>query len=380
MILCRLMISMMSGFITLMIFMSTVAAQSQAEITEAEIYTIINIPVDVTAETAAKAREQAIVQGETKAFQRLLERLTLLVDHEKLPQYTLDDMRSFVQRFSLADEKTSSVRYIANMTVQFKAQKIRKLLLEYNIPFSETQSKPVIVLPVYRKNKALLLWEDSNVWRKAWYMLPESDGLVPLIHPLGDLTDISVIGPTQAINGDLDSLTAIARHYGRGDVLVVDATEKKNFRTGTFSLEAVATRYSSVTGSEHTFALQFESHPKEMREIFFLRAAKNLAVELEDSWKRNNLLQVNAIGVVAVSVLITGLQDWLDIQRRLEHISILKKIDLILLAQDEVRVNLYYLGSSDQLVTALAQADLALTPSNSGWILKRGQATRKGLP
>ena len=114
-----------------------------------DIFQITGVDVDVTAETAAMAREQALRDGETRAFQRLLERLTLRVDHGHLPHLGVREIEGYVKDFSIAEEKTSAVRYLARLNVRFKAERVRRLLTESGLPFAETPSKPVLVLPVY---------------------------------------------------------------------------------------------------------------------------------------------------------------------------------------------------------------------------------------
>ena len=51
------------------------------------VYEVTGVAVDVTAETAAAARDKALaLRGDVKAFRRLLERLTLRTDHPRLPE------------------------------------------------------------------------------------------------------------------------------------------------------------------------------------------------------------------------------------------------------------------------------------------------------
>src|SRR3990167_2989805 len=50
------------------------------------VFDVTGVAVDVTADTAAAARERAIAEGERAAFRRLLERLTLRSDHSRLPE------------------------------------------------------------------------------------------------------------------------------------------------------------------------------------------------------------------------------------------------------------------------------------------------------
>ena len=88
------------------------------------VYEVRDVAVDVTAETAARAREQALAAGEHMAFRQLLERLTLREDHARLPELEQPEITEYVQDFSVADEKTSAVRYLARLNFRFKAQKV----------------------------------------------------------------------------------------------------------------------------------------------------------------------------------------------------------------------------------------------------------------
>jgi hypothetical protein len=90
---------------------------------------------------------------------------------------------------------------------------------------------------------------------------------------------------------------------------------------------------------------------------------------VEDRWKRDTLLQSGAPAVAAVTVPIAGLNDWLDVRRRLASVAIVRRTDLVLLSKTEARINLHYIGEPEQLVLALQQADLELTQDGDAWTL-----------
>ncbi len=164
-----------------------------------EVFTVTDVRVDATAKTAAAARETALAEGERRALGRLLARLTLRADQARLPVLERSQIAALVRNFEVEEEKTSSVRYLAKLTIRFKRKALRRLLRAHDIPFAETLSKPVLVLPVYEVADALALWDDPNPWREAWARQPKRDGLVPLVVPLGDLSDIADIGAEQAL-------------------------------------------------------------------------------------------------------------------------------------------------------------------------------------
>ncbi len=215
-----------------------------------DVYEVAGVAVDVTAETAAKARDTAIAEGHAKAFRQLLARLTLKADRGRLPELTVNGIAAYVTDFSVANEKTSATRYLAHLTFRFKRDGIRRLLTDYRLPFAETPSKPVLVLPVFEEAGAVLLWDTPNPWRTAWEETPAPEGLVPLALPLGDLSDIAAIGAEQAVRGDTQRLAAIASRYGAGDSLVTHAMKMAEPRANAIQVNVSTTRYGPAGGGQ----------------------------------------------------------------------------------------------------------------------------------
>ncbi len=337
---------------------------------QGDVFSVRDVKVDVTAASTAEARDKALMMGERTAFLLLLKRLTMRVDHPRLPNFDATEIASYVLDFEVAQEKASAVRYLATLNYSFKAKEIRNLLIDREIAFAETTSKPVLVLPVYQAAGTLLLWDDPNPWRQAWTMRPELYSLVPAILPSGDLADIAAIGPEQAVAGDEQRLSVIASRYEAGDTVVAHATLKMD--RGQPDLEVYVTRYGTAL-QEQTVVKSFASQNQEPLESLLARAAAELTSQMEDNWKRDNLLQFGRQAVVAVKIRISGLNDWLDIRNRLGGVAVIRRSDLVILSLDEVRVNLHYIGEPEQLALALEQADLVINREGDGWVLELGK-------
>ena len=56
-------------------------------------------------------------------------------------------------------------------------------------------------------------------------------------------------------------------------------------------------------------------------------------------------------------------------QKRLETVSVIRRTVMVLVSLDEVRINLHHVGATDQLKTALGQADLAMVREDDEWVL-----------
>jgi hypothetical protein len=344
-----------------------VAASHPVIAQESRVFEVRDIAVDVTAASTNAARGKAHALGERMAFNRLLNRLTMRIDQSRLPDFDAADIAAFVQDFEVAEEKASAVRYLARLNYRFKADEVRRFLIDQAIPFAETPSKPVLVLPVYQAAGILLLWDEPNPWRDAWGEREKMLSLVPTILPKGDLADIATIGPEQAINGDDARLSAIAGRYDAGDTVVAQAILIQD--RGRPDLEVYLTRYGTEQ-VEQTVVKSFASGDGESLPQLLGRAAAELTRQIEDNWKRDNLLQFGRRAVVAVKIRIDGLQDWLKISKRLSDVAVIRRTDLIILSLDEVRVNLHYLGEPEQLSLALKQADLSIVRDGDGWLLQ----------
>lgn len=332
-----------------------------------EAFEVSGVAVDVTDETAAAARKKALAWGERTAFYRLLERLTLLADRDRLPVLNDDEIAAFVQDLEVTREKTSSVRYLASLNFRFKKEAVRGFLIDNYLSFAETESKTVLVLPVYESAGALLLFDDPNPWRAAWEERSAIKGLVPMVLPRGDLADIAAIGAEQALDGDAQRLRAIAGRYGAYETLVVHGIHRLG-ASGLPKMEVYATRFSP-SQPEQTIVRTYAGRKGEAMESLLVRAAKGTAALVEDAWKRDNLLQFDKRDVIPVRVRIGGLKDWLGIKKRLGGVAVIRRIELVLLSLGEVRVNLHYIGGPEQLSLALEQKDMALIRDEDGWTL-----------
>jgi hypothetical protein len=358
--------------------LALVAALVWAGVARAEtgdVYEVRNVAVDVTAKTAAQAREQALVQGERLAFQRLLGRLTLLADRDRLPDLGREEISALVTDFAVAREKTSPVRYIASLTYHFKKGHVRRLLTDHGLSFAETMSKPVLVLPVYQAAGALLLWDDPNPWRDAWSTGLETGGLVPLVLPLGDLADVADIGAEQAVKGDVQRLAAIAKRYGAGGTMVAQCILHTDRAPGVPELEVHVTRYGTVLENQ-TVIMSYVGHEGESLADQLRRAVVHLVRQMEDNWKRDNLLRFADQAVVPVRVPIDSLRGWLTVRQRLAGVAVIRRAELVLLSRTEARVNLHYIGGPDQLALALQQADLTLAHDGDQWVLGLAPAAK----
>lgn len=339
------------------------------------VFTVSGVEVDATAATAASARDQALAQGMKTALHRLLDRIVLAADRDRLPPVDGSEVSQLVRDFEVSGEKTSPVRYLAVLRVRFKPDGVRDYLRLHKVGFAETLSRPVLVLPVFEVSGAFSLWGQPNPWREAWQALPPSDGLVPLLRPKGDFRDVALIGAEQAVRGDSDRLAAIATRYGAKDVLVAVA----GLRMGAVGPQGQpAQAFLQVTLSrmgtaalEQTRLESFAVREGESADAVVARAAAFIAKQIQEEWKSRNRLRFGSGNELKAKIPITSLADWLDIKRRLAGIAFIRHSELVYLSRNEARLKVSYIGDERQLMTALVQNDLLLERGPLSWTIRR---------
>jgi len=342
------------------------------------VFEVSGVAVDVTAEAAAVARKQALSNGKRRAFQILLKRLTLRIEHQNLPKLSDNEIDAYINDFSVSNEKNSPIRYLALLSFRFKSEAVRALLSDQGFSFAETVSKPVLVLPVFLASEALILWDEPNPWRDAWTMRNKRNGLVPTILPLGDLADIAAIGAEQSMDGDMQRLNAIAQRYGASETLVAFGVLRVDIAKTLRSLEVYLTRYGSKL-REQTDVVTFSQKENETVDNLLSRAANEMTLVDEDNWKRDNLIQLSNFGIIPVTLSISGLKNWISLRARLRSVAVVRRAEIVLLSKDEVRLNLHYFGETKQLVLALEQADLKLVQEEASWVLAPAFISNEGV-
>lgn len=339
-----------------------------------DAFTVSAVPVDATAADATAAREAARLAGERQAFQTLLQRLTRAADRGRLPKASDATLNNVIASFEVANERHSGVRYLANYTYHFRPDAVRALLSGAGVPFAETMSKPLLVLPVLDAAGGPVLWEDPNPWRDAWAAHPLPTALVPLSVPLGGLEDVAAIDATAAEKGDDAKLQAIAKRYGNADVLVTRAA----LDTGAnpHSVTVTSTRYAPAdgAGAGQSMNATYRAQPGESDGDLLARAVIGTTAQIEEAWKDANILDFGHAATLVATVPIGQLSDWVGVRERLAGVPSIQRSILVSLDRSAARVELHYVGDLAQLRAALAQRDLSLNGADPDWVLQRSGA------
>ena len=345
----------------MLLFSLSVATGVRAAPADSKMFSAGGIKVDVTAETAAKAREQALQDGQKRALMVVMERITPDYVVEQLAELVPDDIINMVRDMSVSNEKTSSVRYMATLDVSFNADAVRDLLRQNGLPYVRTSGKQLLILPVYKRSPAAspVLWDEDNPWLRAWNNRTVESYMIPLTVPAGDLADNNLLNVEQVVQGDLKAAENLAKRYEAEGILVVRMT-----RNGAvFTVDAMA--MDEATASEiknFSFTLPLKKNTA----ATYANAVKKVVNHLENVWKRDQMVQFNEVTPLVAMVPVSTVKQWTVIQKRLDRIPLISSYNLQAARAGVLQLTIFFAENLDRLQKEMAKRMLKLTVLPSG--------------
>lgn len=329
----------------------------------ADIFTVRGIHVDKTAESATAARAAAQAEGQRLALTAMMRKLTLPEDWPSLPDVDEATAQNAVRGFQVANERTSSTRYIAEMIVSFQPEAVRRLLRGKNIAFAETQARPALLLPVLHRDGQVILWEDDNPWRGAWAALEPGNEMTPLILPIGELMEINAVPAATALaSGEeaLAALTGLAANYGANEIVIAEATPSE---TG---LRVTLTRRGGV-GAAEPLTGSYERQGREMGEVMKAAAADMLS-SLSTQWKRQIIVRDGRISTIVVQADFANLTEWESIRKGLTSTPLVQGMEVAGISSRGAEIRISHKGTTEMLALSLAQQSVDLSQAEAAGI------------
>ena len=339
-------------FRPLFFFVAALLLAAPALAQENSLYTVSNVHVDATGASSTEALNAAITQGRARAFQMVYRRLTRQADWAKQPVLDAPGLLRISRGYNIANERRSTTRYVADVTYMFNPEGVARLLRSAQIAFSQTQARRVLVIPMSPG-------VSHGPWSQALMSPALRDSQVPF----------TVLGPE-----DDAALAGLNMDAGWNDVSAIAA---KNHVTEVALVQAL---YANGKMTVNIRRLGVGEQPvKTSLDIPLLQtvgttypaAAQAAMRSIEDMWKTRNVIDSSQRGKLTADVRIANLAQWGEIQGALGQVSNVTGVTVTAMTVGYARINLAYMGGTDQLREAMSGAGLSLTNRSGQWVLVR---------
>ncbi len=348
-------------FLPLLVVLLCISVAGRAMAAADSVFTVDNVQIDVTADDATQAREQAFARAQGLAFQKLAYRLMSEEERDlfEMPDESL--LASMIKDFEIINEQLSSVRYIGTYRFRFKGPAVRDYLSRRGVSYTDVASKPVLVLPFYQWGSRTVLWEAENDWLAAWSRAENERGLVPVVVPIGDLQDVADISGDQAFTYDPEKIQDMLARYGAGEAIIVMATPEYNEERAAVESLTMNIYRTDRTGPEFVKALKVQAVATEEKGALFDKGVERIKELMRKNWKARTVTDSGQGNALQVRVRYSSMQEWVDTQRALEKVQGVQAVNVLALKPREATVEFLFSGNEQRLRLALAQADMTLT-------------------
>lgn len=353
----------------LALVMST-AVTGPAAAQDDRVFTIGNYPVDARAQDAVAAKEKAIAEGQQSAFRSLLKRIVPVTSYKALAQLRGQPAANLISGIAVRSERNSTTSYTATLDFTFDARRVRDLLRQRGIPFTDEQARETaLVLVLQPVGQAAVSVLSPAAWREAWNALDLVNGLTPVrLHDrpaalTPELIKAALSNPEAHLR-----TTAVLAKSGQAVLAIAepDLSQRKLFVT-----------LSGVDGvGPFVLRRTWRMDPNDAAYAAELAAVVAMGV-LEGRWKAVRARGVAAaptagapLQPVQLIVEFRSFQEWQMLRRQLEETPGVSDFSIGGLSSSGANIALRYPGGGSALASALGPAGIAMQGSGITWVAR----------
>ncbi|MDB2414593.1 DUF2066 domain-containing protein [Rickettsiales bacterium] len=339
----------------------------------ADIFVVKDISISGEGKSATQAREAAISEGEVKAYDELIKKLTPSYMHHSLPEAEPEVISSLVQGMEINTEKVTSNHYEAVVNISFNPVLIKAHLNNQGIAMVASKEKPILVIPVMEDEQGVPVIGSTSIWQQSWGESVSNTPIVDFLLPKWNKEDASLIdfeaitasGYFMLVN---DPLYRLRKKYGADEVLLAYMSKKiSDIDSSAYEISVKLITYDDEDTKRKS--LVFKSRGEESLNDLIKRASDNIVSMIENSWKLESENKNIEKAKIRALVPINGQAYWHFIKTRLQMLNFIDNFQVASISVGNVVIDIDFHSSFSDLVKSMAEYGLYLQNNNSNILL-----------
>ena len=332
------------------------------------IFGVAGVRIDQRAENASKARDVGIRNAAERAFAIVLDRLlpTAKGQVQFMAAHDLDDFSDFTH---IVEENNLEQRYIATLDFCFDAARLRQAMIAAGLQWSELQSPPILVVPVWKGPDGARAWYRDNKWLAGWWDAVASySGLLSLRQLDRNLINERQFRGEDLVDANPVKLAAAARLVEAEQILVVMAALDYD---GSKPVITITARLFDKNGQLLTDILygdQMTLTNLDQEGLDEMR--RKIIAKMDSSWHMANLIDGAVADYLTVFMPVSSVKDWAKRLTALNQVAVVQSYDILSLDTKGGQVVLRLVGSREALGNALAAHKLELVDDDDRLLIK----------
>ena len=326
----------------------------------ANTYKIENIEISNEYNTNFN-KEDVIDKAFINAYQILIGKITISKDSKSLKKQNLKMIKSFVESFSIVNEKFENNKYFGTFEINFNKKKIQSFLRNKNIFHSRMVEKDVLFIPVYiNLDEDSLLLFNENPFYKNWNYENENHFLLKYILQSEDLDDYKIIKDRIAFIENYDFNEIISKYeINENFIIFIVFQDKKYFKTfSKFNVNAI----------KSNFKLEFEKFDfhddDKVKKII-----KSMKIRYDDEWKKINLINSSIKLNIQLNINSKNILLIEKIEKILSEIELIEKYYISFFDNEITRFSILSNSTPDKLIKEFEKFNIAISIENNIWTL-----------
>ena len=332
------------------------------------IFGVAGVRIDQRAENASKARDMGIRNAAERAFAIILDRLLPTADGQAqfMAAHDLDDFSDFTH---IVEENNLEQRYIATLDFCFDAARLRHAMIAAGLQWSELQSPPILVVPVWKGPDGARAWYRDNKWLAGWWDAVASySGLLSLRQldrnlinerqfrgeDLADANPVKLAAAASLVKAEQIMVVMAALDYD-GSKPVITITARLFDKNGQLLTDILYGDQMILTNLD-------QDGLDEMR--------RKIIAKMDSSWHMANLIDGAVADYLTVFMPVSSVKDWAMRLTALNEVAVVQSYDILSLDTKGGQVVLRLVGSREALGNALAAHKLELVDDDGRLLIK----------
>tara|TARA_Y100000591_G_scaffold317472_1_gene327221 strand:- start:3051 stop:4124 length:1074 start_codon:yes stop_codon:yes gene_type:complete len=306
-------------------------------------------------------KEDVIDKAFQTAFKILISKITLSKDFNLLENQNLKLIKSFVESFSVVNEKFENNKYHGIFEINFNKRKILTFLRNKNIFHSRMIEKEILFIPVFinlAKNNLLLF--DENPFYKNWNLNKKNQFLLKYIMQNEDLDDYKLIQERLDFIENYEFNEIISKYeLNQNYIIFIILEDIDNYKT--FSKFNVSSVKSNFKKEFKYFELDNAEKVKELIET--------MKIKYDDEWKKINLINSSIKLNIKLNVNSKNILLVKKVEKLLNSIELIEKYYINYFNNSITSYSILSNSTPDKLINEFKKNNLSVLLENNIWIV-----------
>ena len=303
-------------------------------------------------------RNKYVNKAFKKSFKILVSKILLSKDSNKIKNIEFNKIKKLIKSFQIVEESFKSEKYKASFKIIYNDKKVKKLLREKNISFSQPKKISAVFFPILVVNDIIQDF-DKNYFYNKWEEIEVKNESINFILPIDDLDDFSKIFKMKNKIDEREVDSLVNKYNVKNYVFVL-----MDYNNTELSMHVKTNLDNNKINKNFLYTLNNINNEDELNLI-----SKELKMKITDIWKEANIVNLLMPLSIKIKFKYSNLSDLDRLKNEFNKISIIDSFDM-----EEFNINysffkIYYYGNPKKLRNELLRVGYELSNDQGFWEL-----------